>query len=605
MLDTQRSVTYYTASSHDLHAWKDLPCPVPGALSDQNTSSWIEGLADSFCTFVRQNDGLIGQSDSQSWAVNSGTSDSHASQTSPSTIHNSPDSDINKIRCRAKGPTANQWAENRPVIQEIYLQPGTTLKDVQQYMLINYDFDASEQMYKKRLSYWGCRKNCSRAIVVSHLSRCQRARLLGRCECLLTIGGRQVPQRKIRRLQAKLVGLSPAISGGSEFGSTQLQSKACLATLYEDELPTSIISSPANGPIFHGLEGRLPPLTSFTVDRCGPQQSYNVESLVVTTRDFLLDYKPTENIDLETSSPLRTFLNDIQNAGQLLGNKSPRAFTLLHRVCEQLTWLMKLQAFQVLIETLLTLMRKAWDNFLSVKASLLEYMVSVALQVLPPYHPLQKVYLCLMREGASKHAVGPLSRMLTHLLRQRSGEHGTGLLALQLDAIKVAMDSDLLDDAEALCLDTISAAENSEPPNHNIIRMARKRLAEVYWLQYYDSKSEEAYLEVLRLTTQIFGVCNGDEIGTKACRKLGALYKHKSDFVSSERYIKLAFEGALRIFGAKDSSTYAYLNGWKTVLQKLGKDEDVTQLDQDYAHIRLYWSQAYQNPMVSGRQSLN
>ena len=72
-----------------------------------------------------------------------------------------PESPV-KEYSRSKTLPAADWERLRPIILQLYINDERQLEDVRRIVRQLYDFDATPQMYKKRLARWQIRKNYSR-----------------------------------------------------------------------------------------------------------------------------------------------------------------------------------------------------------------------------------------------------------------------------------------------------------------------------------------------------------------------------------------------------------------------------------------------------------
>ncbi|KAI0455781.1 Clr5 domain-containing protein [Xylaria acuta] len=59
----------------------------------------------------------------------------------------------------AKQHSRDEWEAMKPTIRKLYIEDFRSLRSVMRTMAENYDFHATDKMYKMRFSHWGWRKN--------------------------------------------------------------------------------------------------------------------------------------------------------------------------------------------------------------------------------------------------------------------------------------------------------------------------------------------------------------------------------------------------------------------------------------------------------------
>ncbi|PYH81700.1 hypothetical protein BO82DRAFT_415054 [Aspergillus uvarum CBS 121591] len=123
------------------------------------------------------------------------TTANNTTTTTPTpTISSSSSSFKNKFKPRK----SEDWTIYREIIQSLYRDDHLKLRDVRQYMLENYSFEASEKQYKDRLAAWNVRKNIKAKEVHIMLRKQQRRAAEGK-RTAFRVAGKTVDTKRISR----------------------------------------------------------------------------------------------------------------------------------------------------------------------------------------------------------------------------------------------------------------------------------------------------------------------------------------------------------------------------------------------------------------------
>ncbi|PYI18839.1 hypothetical protein BO99DRAFT_460406 [Aspergillus violaceofuscus CBS 115571] len=179
------------------------------------------------------------------------TTANNTTTTTPTpTISSSSSSFRNKFKPRK----SEDWTIYREIIQSLYRDDHLKLRDVRQYMLENYSFEASEKQYKDRLAAWNVRKNIKAKEVHIMLRKQQRRAAEGK-RTAFRVAGKTVDTKRISRFVRRYGNhwelddaresvhpntIHPSVESQPAIPQTQQELHQNLPTSPEPETPTDI-----------------------------------------------------------------------------------------------------------------------------------------------------------------------------------------------------------------------------------------------------------------------------------------------------------------------------------------------------------------------------
>ena len=258
---------------------------------------------------------------------------------------------------RSKTLPAADWERLRPIILQLYINDERQLEDVRRIVRQLYDFDATPQMYKKRLARWKIRKNYSR-------------------------------QQKDEVLRVQDHGLEQGTNGETELPGTLLNNKHIKQHRIE-RYRRQKQKDQNKSTCLH--------LSSFH-----PQQSQESRSVEM----FLIEAKYYSNWCFSQSDHRIRLTPSITKSNIcsyiLLGTTSLRftygqAFALFDKACSEVSGFLQDHDLLLFYDVLnLFGNERLWDSHADARTALLVYFCQMAQYTLGPFHPISKMMSVLV-----------------------------------------------------------------------------------------------------------------------------------------------------------------------------------------------------------------
>lgn len=155
---------------------------------------------------------------------------------------------MSDVGVRKKRLETDAWERHRQIIEHLYLDQGQGLEQVMTYMKANFEFEATEQAYKKKLRRWKISKNIPANVMEYILTEIDNRHLQGK-ESTIFWHDRPVDGEKIERSRQRMnrdkkdnpekpiIRLAPCMRSGLDLPGQVLTTAAVLRLIRIDTPP--------------------------------------------------------------------------------------------------------------------------------------------------------------------------------------------------------------------------------------------------------------------------------------------------------------------------------------------------------------------------------
>ena len=452
---------------------------------------------------------------------------------------------------RAPSIPAARWDELRPIIEQLYIDQDMKLEHVMLFMVRNYDFDATMQMYKKRFAKWGLLENL-RQEEKEQLARQRRLRFgFGNAEMAKRFDGRAVPEHKIMWY----------VRERQKQGARQHRDDASLAAVGPKALtirtwpPVALRQSLGSQPAERFLRG---------------MRIYC---------DWIWDQGP-----FESTPELGALTDYITIAGDLLCRDKKEAFVMLHKVCNRVLTVIKRPGLLVL-HLLSELNHDAWKGYAEIRASIMAYMINVARSSFGDDHICVIMLMAVSKVFSTRLPLGPTAQLISDRARYHSTDRSMDeYFELQNGLARLLWSTGDLASAEDLCLRAKQHASRLFPEDSWTCRMLTYRLGILKEAQSRDAEAIDLCLDLA-----IAGSEAVDHWHAAAIFMVGQIYQNHRELQASEQYLQMAVEAYLALYGWRHPEVLAVLDRLEQVLTNQGKDSERRRLQSEYGFVWKYW----------------
>ncbi|OAG39373.1 hypothetical protein AYO21_06389 [Fonsecaea monophora] len=479
----------------------------------------------------------------------------------------------NSLPLRLRRPVipSTVWERFRPFIHDLYIGQQLSLDEVRERMKEQHNFDATEQMYKKRLRDWGLRKNYTQPQKLDAIKQLREAPSETRGDLPFRVNGVPLKERRLWR------------------------------PVMRKRKP--VILAPRPSPVYRGNpRSRLPPrLRTPSPQRLRLQlgsETQAIESLLRYTSSYHSWYLAQSQIKPRygLTQQLQQVFHGLRMAGSLLRRNDSMAFGLINRSCSGFHALLKSQPFQLMPEVLSTF-KYIRDISSKIGLAVLEFFALLAKTTLGVSHPITN-FATLLLNVDREHLDSCLGLYGELLLDQtKSVRDDSVCTKIQLTIIDIFRASGQFG-AESRLYRRLSHAN---PLDNPVLTVERSLLIEtavrlaIYAGEY--STIEKFLMQMLSRSIVLSGKQNGDPLSVFACMQLGRLYYHMKSPVKSEKFFRLAIEGALQHGGFEVLTMLANV---EAVLLSFKMNKEAAQLRIDYQQV---WAQLDEWRLDRGSQS--
>ena len=448
---------------------------------------------------------------------------------------------------RARSLSTTEWNRCRHTILQLYINDDRQLKDVRRIMRDQHDFDATEQMYKKKFRSWKIRKNYSQRqkediLALQQSGGNSTGNLVEGITTQIIVNFKPVKQHRLdRHLRQK--------------NRARNRRGECRVSYF----------LPEHSPELRAVETILLQ-TRYYTDWCCSQT--DVEGRLMLGKAEL------------------DFFDCIWQGRRFLGADQRRAFAYFNKACSDFPIILQTMGTLSILDFIRILGNADWwgiDH--AVRDHLLDYLCAKARQVLATLHPMLMILPMLKTQKISfDNLMLQLGRSITDGVSQSNFDLNEDvLLVFKINVVDLAyQDHDL---AAAELEHKVVEMEEHLPPTQSSLIYAKYLLGRCRNRSGEYAVAERQFLEVIEVTVVATGQQIGIPVAVQSCYELGQLYEEKGMTEKAEQYFRLAVDGALHRWGEDDSYTDRYLRKLERFLIAIEKYEDAEMLRQEYAAV--------------------
>ncbi|KAI1611346.1 hypothetical protein EDD37DRAFT_440476 [Exophiala viscosa] len=490
---------------------------------------------------------------------------------------------------KVNAPNPDQWRGIKDIFTQLYLTENRKLKDVKSILSRKHGFNASEKMYKRRITEWKIRKNYKAQEKEVLAKRVQAYVNSGRDIQSLSFNGRPVKLDRVKRhcpdkqLWDQLM-QSPEATSGTD-ATTVKEDTPSTTTPTKLTPATKSSSSPMHSDL-QMAEATTLNSVSFDINISPPTELHTVESTLFHTRESIrwqfTSFKPLKVEELRIRFPgdipdeVSTGRLDQASAFWLLlhhgfsllhSRRSSEGFKNLDDCCKMIQPLLKSAPLH-LLSCLLLNFAIAWKDMNDLEQKLLEFVSEMACKVLGPYHPLSKATKMIVSDSTREHVVEPMMNMIVQGYRSARKLSSSSVFALRVDQIDLLRKRKRFDQAVNLCQQLIDDSKSMRPKRYRTALAAFGRLR----LEQNDEFAVEGIAHrILEHANSDPVMSNSGGTTTWACEQLAVSATNRGDYNSAEMYLRRAVGLSHQEYLHRGPSTELLLEKLEVCLRQQGR----------------------------------
>ena len=462
---------------------------------------------------------------------------------------------------RIVGPTQQQWIDIKNLFTQLYIGQNRKLKEVRAILSKNHGFNASEKMFKRRITEWKIHKNYKakdKELLAKHVRACVDA---GHDVRKVSFRGRPVKLDRVKRhyrtderftqLWEQLSESPEAVSANGI--SVKQESPSSLSNSWSSRSVPNSNSSPQCSKTSVGESSNLH-LTGLTVNVRPSSDFYSIEVALFHTREAVqwqfTAFTPLKSKELQARfsdmipEEVRTGQTDQVSAfwlGLYRGfdyfhtGRADESWSIFDTCCNQVQPLMHSAPLQ-LLSCLLVHFATSWEGMAALEQQLLGYISSMARSTFGEYHPLAKAFDMLSAANIRQYVIESMIQMVVEGYKARRKSSNSSLFALRVDQIDLLRKRKNFQHAYYLCQQLIKDSRSMRPKRY---RSALATLGRLYADQNEEFAVEGVAHRLLQHETLDSGSPNSGS-AVWACDQLATLCMSRGDFVRAEGYLRRA-----------------------------------------------------------------
>ncbi|KIX98713.1 uncharacterized protein Z520_05174 [Fonsecaea multimorphosa CBS 102226] len=467
------------------------------------------------------------------------------------------------LRLRRKPVSSIIWEERKQVILDLYIRQQLHLDEVQKRMKEQHDFDATEQMYKKRLREWGVRKYYTQPQKLDAIRQLREAPTETRDTLLLQLNGLPIKERRLWR---------PVM---------QNRNRVILA-------PRPSPDSRKNGRNGRQQLSRTPAPQRLQL-KLG-QETQTIEALLKYADRYHSWYLGQDRTKVQYgyTRGLGRVFGGLTDAFHLLRKGDSTGYCLINQSCSHFRAVLQTQPFQLmtlLIQVFAT-RRYIPQEYWEMRNLVLKFFASLARTSWEMSHPIPNIATLLLKMN-QEHLASCLTSYAELLSDQTKTIHdATDSARIQLSIIALFEEAGQLDKASNLCWPLWEAVQRDSsvpPPVWTTVMNTWVNLS----IQRRDYLAAEQFLmQRISESSVPTGKRIDDIYRIHEWRLLGWVYYCMKKPAESEKFLRLALEATLQNEGYFTKSVvHGILFEVEFVLEQFGKTEERAQLRIEHQHI--------------------
>ncbi|KIV98068.1 hypothetical protein PV10_01758 [Exophiala mesophila] len=499
------------------------------------------------------------------------------------------------------GPTPDQWAEVKDIFTHLYISENRKLKDVRHILSSRHGFNASEKMFKRRIADWKVRKNY-KAKDKENIARRVKAFVdAGQDVHSLSFQGRPVKLDRVRRhcrTDKRFSELLEHLSHSPEdvtISDPNVKQDSPPNALASARLWQASTCTPEAPDV--QMEETQSHGTRMSRTISLPTDFHAVEKTIFHTREAVswhfIAFRPLKIRELERRFPQTIspevrarridqasefWLKLYHGYEHMEQGRSLEAWTAFDRCCQMIQPLI-MSAPLHLVSCLLLHFATTWQGLNDLQHSLLDFVSSMARQVLGQDHPLAIALSMVATADIRDHVVEPMMGLIIEGYEARRKFDNPSLFALQVDRIDMLRKRKNFVKARTLCQKLVVDSQTMR-------KQKRHRTALAALGRIYSDQGKELAVEAI--AHRILDNERADPLGSNsggtsswACDQLATLYMHRGENTAAESYLRRAVYLTHHRYPNRGPSAMAFLQRLGFCLQIQGKQQSVEQICED------------------------
>ncbi|KIW96099.1 uncharacterized protein Z519_03166 [Cladophialophora bantiana CBS 173.52] len=457
------------------------------------------------------------------------------------------------------GPSPQQWADIKDIFIQLYIGENRKLKDVRTILCKKHGFNASEKMFKRRITEWKIHKNYKAKDKELLAKRVKAYVDAGHDIQSISFRGRPLKLDRVKRhcrSDKRFTQLWEQLSQSPEsisLGDITIKDESpSLVTTRSRTLPNSTASPEESDTSMQDeKDGRF---GATTVNILPPTDLCNIQAALFYTREAVQWQFTTFN-RLKLNELQRRFPNSIPEevrAGQtdqvsafwlglyrgfeyLQTGRSPDAWRTFDVCCNMVQPLIHFAPLQ-LLSCLLVHFATPWPGMAALEQHLLSFISSMAASVLGKHHPYAKALSMMTVADNRNHVIESMMQLIVEGYSTRRKPSNSSLFALRVDQIDMLRKRKNFQPAHHMCQQLIKDSQSMHPKRY---RTALAALGRLYADQNEEFAVEGVAHRILQHETQDSGSTNSGSAAW-ACDQLATLCLARKDYALAERYLRRA-----------------------------------------------------------------
>ncbi|KAK4948123.1 hypothetical protein LTR10_013177 [Elasticomyces elasticus] len=500
---------------------------------------------------------------------------------------------------KVNAPSPDQWNGIKDIFTQLYLVENRKLKDVKTILSKKHGFNASEKMYKRRITEWKIRKNYKaqeKAVLAKRVKAYVDA---GRDIQSLSFNGRPVKLDRVKRhcrTDKRLVDFcqliqSPEATSGTD--ATTAKEDTPSTTTPIRLTPATKSSSSPNHSDLQMEDATMLNSVSFNINIRPPEELHTMETTLFHTRESIqwqfTSFKPVKLKELRKRFPgavpnevsagcldqASAFWLQLHHGFNFLQSGRPtEGFKYLDDCCKLVQPLL-VSAPLHLLSCLLLNFATPWENMNALEKELLEYVSAMASRALSPYHPLAKAMRMITSSSTRGNAVEPMMNMIVAKYSEARKLSSSSVFALRVDQIDLLCKRKKFDQAVDHCQQLIDDSRYMSGKRYRTALAAFGRLR----LDQGDEFAVEGIAHrILEHADSDPVMSNSGGTTTWACEQLAVSSMNRGDYRSAETYLRRAVRLSYQQYLHRGSSTSSLLGILKACLGQQGRKVKIDDL---------------------------
>ncbi|OAL32213.1 hypothetical protein AYO20_07981 [Fonsecaea nubica] len=460
---------------------------------------------------------------------------------------------------RAAGPSPQQWTDIKNVFTDLYIAQNRKLKDVRTILRKQYGFNASEKMFKRRITEWKIHKNYKAKDKELLAKRVKEYVDAGHDIQSISFRGRPLKLDRVRRhcrSDKRFTQLWEQLSQSPESASAG-------DITIKDESPTmglhrsnafSNSSTPPGDFDFNAQSRDGTGLGLMMIDVRPPTGLYNMQSSLFHTREAVqwqftafnrlkmneLQYRfpnslPEEVRAGQTDQVSAFWLGLYHGFESLQTGRSSKAWENFDICCNMVQPLLYSAPLQ-LLSCLLVHFATPWLGMAALEQHLLSFVSSMAASAFGKTHPYAKALSMTIASENRDHIVESMMQLIVEGYSARRKPSNSSLFALRVDQIDMLRKRKNFQMAHDMCQRLIKDSQSMNPRRYRTALAALGRL--------YADQNEEFAIEGVahRILQHKTADPDSKNSGSAAwaCDQLATLCLGREDYTLAERYLRRA-----------------------------------------------------------------